>query len=187
MTMMTSDTNTKTIPARDEMIRQAQAAVIDRMRQDLDAACNTIVTTGRVEDGLICHAAQGKFEATMDMGRAMGGDAAGPSPGFYARAAVVGCVGIGVKMMAAREGLVFRSVDVRIECDFDDAALMGLSLRSAAPLETRIGIDVDTDEDPVTVRALVERALSVDPWFLALRDAQAVHHEITLTAAAPAA
>ncbi|MCB1385835.1 MAG: OsmC family protein [Nitratireductor sp.] len=171
------------LPARDAVVRQAQTAVIERMRQDPDAACSTLVTTGRIEEGLTCHVAQGRFHATLDMGPGMGGDANGPSPGFFARAAIVGCVGIGVKMMAAREGLAFRSVDVGIECDFDDAALMGLSARTAAPLESRIRIEIDTDEDRATVRSLVDRALSQDPWYLALRDAQIVHHEVHMIAA----
>jgi uncharacterized OsmC-like protein len=187
MTMMNPETDAKPISARDEVIRQAQTAVIERMRQDLAAACNTLVTTGRIEEGLTCHAVQGEFHATMDMGPGMGGDAAGPSPGFFARAAIVGCVGIGVKMTAAREGLAFRSVDVTIECDFDDAALMGLSPRTAAPLETRIRIEIDTDEDRATVQNLVDRVLKKDPWYLALRDAQVVQHEIHMAADADAA
>ncbi|MDW4551677.1 OsmC family protein [Defluviimonas sp. D31] len=190
MTMMKPEADVKPIPARDEVIRQAQSAVIDRMQRDIAAACNTLVTTGRIEDGLTCHAEQGKFRATMDMGPGMGGDAAGPSPGFFARAAIVGCVGIGVKMMAAREGLVFHSVDVAIECDFDDAALMGLSTRTAAPLESRIRIQIATDEGRAAVQGLVDRALSKDPWYLALRDAQVVQHEVHMVAdagAAPAA
>lgn len=168
------------LPARDEAIRAAQTAVIDRMRADLDAACSTIVTTGRIGEGLACEVVQGKHRATLDLGRGMGGDAAGPSPGFFARSAVVGCVGIGVKMMAAREGLFFRSVEVTIECDFDDAALMGLSSRTAAPLESRLAIAIDTDENLAAVRSLVERALSADPWYLALRDAQVVRHEVRM-------
>ncbi|WP_111428346.1 OsmC family protein [Rhodobacteraceae bacterium DSL-40] len=166
------------LPARDEAIRVAQTAVIDRMRADIDAACSTIVTTGRIEEGLACEVLQGKHRATLDLGRGMGGDAAGPSPGFFARAAVVGCVSMGVKMMAVREGLLFRSVEVTIECDFDDAALMGLSSRTAAPLESRLRIAIDTDADLATVLNLVERALSADPWYLALRDAQVVRHEV---------
>ncbi|PCD77385.1 OsmC family protein [Pseudothioclava arenosa] len=171
------------LPERDEAIRKAQTAVIERMSADLDAACNTLVTTGRIEAGLACHVTQGKFSATLDMGPGMGGDGLGPSPGFFARAGVVGCVAIGVKMMAAREGLVFRTLDVTIECDFDDAALMGLSPRSAAPLASRIKIAIDTDADPATVEDLVSRALAVDPWFLALRDAQVVEHEVIIPAA----
>jgi len=179
MTVMTSNTAAP-LPARDEAIRTAQTAVIERMRADLDAACSTLVTRGRIEDGLTCSVSQGKFTATVDMGRGMGGDCLGPSPGFFARVGIVGCVGIGIKMMAAREGLVFRALDVTIECDFDDAALMGLSPRSAAPLASRIRIEIDTDVDRAVVDDLVERALSVDPWFLALRDAQVVHHEIVI-------
>lgn len=160
------------------MVRAAQTRVIDRMRADPEAACSTLVTTGRIDEGLACRVTQGRHSATLDLGPGMGGDAAGPSPGFFARAAVVGCVGIGVKMMAAREGLAFRAVDVSVECDFDDSALMGVSLRSAAPLESRIRIAIDTDADPAAVDALVERALAVDPWYLALRDAQIVRHEV---------
>jgi uncharacterized OsmC-like protein len=185
MTLMTSNTAEHPIPARDAVIRDAQNAVIDRMQADLDAACSTLVATGRIEDGLTCHVTQGKFNATLDLGPGMGGDAAGPSPGFFARAAIVGCVGMGVKMLAAREGLVFRSVEVTVETDFDDAALMGLSERTAAPFETRVRIGIDTSEDPATVGALVDRALTMDPWYLALRDAQTVHREITLTPAGP--
>lgn len=181
MTMMTSDTVSHPAASRDEMIREAQSAVIDRMCADLDAACSTLVTTGRIEEGLSCRITQGRCQAVADLGRGMGGDATGPSPGFFARAGIVGCVGIGVKMMAAREGLVFRSMEVTVECDFDDAALMELSPRSAAPLASRIRIEIDTDEDPAAVDALVERALAVDPWFLALRDAQVVRHETVLT------
>jgi len=181
MTML--DTAHVALSPRDENVRARQAAVIERMRADLSAARSTIVATGRVEDGLTCHIAQGKFSAVADMSPGMGGDAAGPSPGFYARAGIVGCVAIGVKMLAARDGLVFRSVDVTVETDFDDAALMGLSPRTAAPCETRIQISVDTDADADTVKDLTERALATDPWFLALRDAQVVRHSVSLAQA----
>lgn len=172
---------TPALSPRDRNVRAKQTDVIERMRADLSAAQSTIVASGRVGDGLTCHITQGKFTAIADMGPGMGGDAEGPSPGFYARAGIVGCVAIGVKMLAAREGLVFRSVEVTVETDFDDAALMGLSPRTAAPTETRISIAIDTDADAGMVRDLTDRALSVDPWFLALRDAQVVRHAVTLT------
>lgn len=167
--------------ARDVAVCAAQTAVIARMRSDIAAARSTIAATGRIDDGLACRVTQGKFNATVDLGRGMGGDAAGPSPGFYARAAIVGCVAIGVKMLAAREGMAFRSVDVTVETDFDDAALMGLSARTAAPYETRITIAIETDADEATTRSVVDRALAMDPWYLALRDAQVVRRTIRLT------
>lgn len=170
---------------RTARIREAQTLVIKRMKADPAAARSTIVTTGRIDEGLTCHVKQGRFTAVADLGRGMGGDAEGPSPGFYGRAAIVGCVGMGVKMLAAREGLVFDSMTITVETDFDDAALFGLGNASAAPLVTRIEIEITSDADPAQVSDCVGRALEMDPWFLALRDAQLVQPRTTLRRTSP--
>lgn len=161
-------------PSPDARISTAQTAVIDRIAAAPAQARSTIRTTGEIGAGLACKVTQGRFDAVLDLGRGMGGDAAGPSPGFFARAAIVGCVGIAVKMLAAREGVPFEHVHVAVETDFDDAALFGIGPGSAAPTETRILIDVETDADDTTVDDIVARALAMDPWFLALRDPQEV-------------
>ena len=165
---------------RDVRICTAQNAVIDRMKTDLSAARSTLVTTGRVEDGLACVARQDRFETVMDFGPGMGGDKKGPSPGFYARAAVAGCVAMAVKMHAARLGLVFDAVEVTVEAEFDDAALFGLTASSAAPLETRVNIHVDTAEPEAIVRAFIDNVLEMDPWYLALRDPQKVVRSVSV-------
>jgi uncharacterized OsmC-like protein len=162
----------------DARIRTAQNAVIERMRADPEAARSTIVTTGEIGDGLACHVRQGKFSANLDFGPGMGGTGTGPSPGFHARAGICGCVAMGIKMLAAREGLALRKTHVTVETDFDDAALFGLSMSTAAPVETRVTISIETDEDDVRIRALVDRALEMDPWYLALRDGQKVLRSI---------
>ena len=69
---------------------------------------------------------------------------------------------------------LFRSVEVTVETDFDDSALFGLGTATAAPIETRISIAVESDEYETRVREIVDRALAMDPWFLALRDPQKV-------------
>ena len=161
-------------------IREAQSHVIDGMRADPAAARSTIVTTGHIAKGLTCRLEQGRYKAVADLGRAMGGDAEGPSPGFYGRAAIVGCVGMGVKMLAAREGLTFDAMKITVETDFDDTALFGLSSASAAPLVTRIEIAITSNDDALLVSDCVDRALEMDPWFLALRDAQLVRPRTTL-------
>lgn len=165
---------------RTARIREAQSLVIERMKADPAAARSTIVTTGRIDEGLTCHVEQGRFTAVTDLGHGMGGDAEGPPPGFYGRAAIVGCVGMGIKMLAAREGLVFDAMTITVETDFNDAALFGLGSSSAAPLVTRIEIEITSDSDPTHVSDCVRRALEMDPWFLALRDAQLVRPRTTL-------
>lgn len=110
----------------------------------------------------------------MDMGKAMGGTATAPSPGFFAKAGMVGCIAIATKMTAAREGLSIRSVHVTVETDTDTLAIFGLGGGNAAPLDTRIRIMIDSDEPDAQIDSLVDRVLSRDTWFLALRDAQPV-------------
>jgi uncharacterized OsmC-like protein len=168
------------VTARDAQIREAQNTVIARMQSDLAPARSTIRTTGSVGEGLACHVSQGRFDAILDLGKGMGGDCAGPSPGFFARAAIAGCVAIAVKMLAAREGVRFETVDVAVETDFDDAALFGLGDGSAAPLETRVLIDVATTADDAVARDIVARALTMDPWFIALRDPQVLVASTTI-------
>ena len=181
-------TYVETLPTRpgdrDARIREAQAAVVARMSVAPEKARSTLRTRGIVGEGLACDVTQGKFAATLDLGPGMGGDAAGPSPGFFARAAIVGCVAIAVKMLAAREGLFFSAVDVEVEMDFDDAALFGIGGGNAAPITSRIAIAIETEEDDARVRDLVARALAMDPWFLALRDPQ--HVIATIEVAHPA-
>ncbi|SDL85131.1 OsmC family protein [Aliiruegeria lutimaris] len=166
--------------ARDRVIREAQSAVVERIRADPAKARSTLRTTGHVGEGLACEVVQGPFSATLDLGKGMGGDAAGPSPGFFARAAIAGCVGIAVKMLAAREGVRFNCVDIAVETDFDDAALFGIGGGNAAPVRTRVSIDIDTDAQGDIVESIVDRALAMDPWFLALGNAQDVSATVSV-------
>lgn len=158
----------------DTHIQESQKNVIERLSANPEKAVTTLAMSGSVEDGLACSVTQGSHSAVMDMGIAMGGEARGPSPGFFARAGIVGCVAIATKMTAAREGLELRSVHVDLEMDSDNLAVFGLGGKKAAPLKTRISIQIDTDEPADAVSGLVERVLDADPWYLALRDPQAV-------------
>ncbi len=159
---------------RDAHIRSCQEAVMARMSSPTAPTLTTTVMTGLVEDGLICTVEQGKLSAVMDLGTAMGGDARGPSPGFFAKAGLLGCIAIATKMAAARKGLTIRAIRPRLEVTSDDRAIFGIGSRSAAPLETRVTLTIDTDEDDQSVSALVAEVLEMDTWFLALRDAQQV-------------
>ena len=76
------------------------------------------------------------------------------------------------------------AVEVAVETDFDDSALFGLGAASAAPVETRVRIAIESDEAEDRVHELVGRALEMDPWYLALRDAQTVVPSLRLTGSA---
>lgn len=160
--------------SRNDKIRIAIERVSDVFRKKPAAALNTKRATGRIEQGLICHARQDDFTATMDMPEPIGGDGSAPSPGFHIRMGLVGCIGIGIKLTAAREGMDIGAIDVDVEMDFDDAALIGVSDNTAAPLETRITITIESSAPWDEVTAMVGRALERDPYFIAFRDAQPI-------------
>ena len=158
----------------DAHIQTCQNLVIKHLTENPSQSLSTTTITGTVGDGLQCQVTQGRHSVSMDMGKAMGGNATAPSPGFFAKAGMVGCIAIATRMTAAREGLSIRSVHVEVETDSDTLAIFGLGGGNAAPLDTRVRIMIDSDEPDAQIDALVDRVLSRDTWFLALRDAQPV-------------
>lgn len=159
---------------RDAHIQACQNQVIAYLSANPEQSAATHTISGAVTDGLQCIVSQGSHQVRMDMGKPMGGDGTAPSPGFFAKAGLLGCIAIAVKMTAAREGLTFRAVHVDIETDTDTLAIFGLGSGNAAPLDNRVKILIDTDETSDAIDDLVSRVLTTDTWFLALRDAQSV-------------
>ena len=71
-------------------------------------------------------------------------------------------------------------VAVGVTTDMHDLALWGIGPHGAAPVTTEILIRVSTDSSLDSVRAIVDTALDRDPWFLALRDKQAVRADVMI-------
>jgi len=166
---------------RDISIKEALDRVAEVYRKKPATALSTSSVVGRVEDGLVCRITDGDQEVVADLPEIMGGDDAGPTPGFFARAGLAGCVAMGIKMEAAQSGIQCKSVSVQVETDFDDLAFYSLGDKSAAPLETRLVIEIDSDLDEESLSELVNELLERDTWFLALRDAQTVKTSIAST------
>lgn len=163
---------------RNSQIRSAQERLIAVYRQKPKTAFSTTQASGHIGEGLTCTFRQGDKEAVMDMSTVLGGDGKGPTPGFFIRAGLVGCVAIGIKLAATREAIPIDAIDVDIEMDFDDSAMFGVGGNSAAPLDTRFIITLASPAPWDEVTAMVDRALAADPYFIALRDAQKVSAEV---------
>jgi uncharacterized OsmC-like protein len=159
---------------RTAEIRAAQERVIAVYRKKPQTAFSTTHASAHIDDGLTCAFRQGDHQAVMDMSKVLGGDEKGPTPGFFIRAGLAGCVAIGIKLAATREAIAIDAIDVDIEMDFDDSAMFGIGSNTAAPLETRFIITLKSPTPWEEVTAMVDRALAIDPFFVALRDAQKV-------------
>ena len=106
---------------RNSQIRSAQERLIAVYRQKPKTAFSTTQASGHIGEGLTCTFRQGDKEAVMDMSTVLGGDGKGPTPGFFIRAGLVGCVAIGIKLAATREAIPIDAIDV-LDQDFDRAA-----------------------------------------------------------------
>ena len=163
----------------NNLIKSALDRLVNVYRKRPDFARSTEVITGTVNGGLACTISDGSHEVRADMPQTMGGTGTGPSPGYYARAGIAGCISIGIKMQAARAGYDFRSIQVDVETDFDDRAFYDLADCSAAPLETRLTIVVECDLEAGQLETFIAGVLERDTWYLALRDAQSVKTRIS--------
>lgn len=167
--------------AADRTAREAQLRVVSVFSKRPEAARSVNHGTAEVTDGLGCIYDQDGQRLAIDMPEAVGGGGTGPSPGFFGRAAICGCVAIGIKMTALREGLHLDAVRVDITQHWDDGGLFGMPGAPAGPLETALYIEIVSAESAAAIEAMVAKALACDPWFLAFREAQSVRTEITLS------
>lgn len=166
---------------RNSHAREAQLRTISVLLKRPEHANVVDRGTAEVREGLSCVYEQDGHRIALDMPTAIGGSDEGPSPGYFGRAAICGCLAIGIKMTAARENLCLDLVRVGIEQDFDMRGLLAMEGANAAPGDTRIAIEISSSEPEPQVRLMVDRALAVDPWFLAFRDAQPVRTAVSVT------
>ena len=108
---------------------------------------DTGISKARVTNGLTCTIEEGKWKFTADMPESVGGNAAGPSPGVYGRAALGSCLAIGYMLYAAKLEVAIKSLEVEIQADYDDAVLFGVNtIDNPGYSEVRYIITVESDE-----------------------------------------
>ena len=106
-------------------IAAAQARVVELFRAEPHKSFSTKKVSGRLADGLRCTATMDSYTAVMDMDPVIGGGGTGPSPGFYIRAGLAGCVAIGIKLAAAREPIPTEPVDAGVALVLDHGRWRG--------------------------------------------------------------
>lgn len=165
----------KNIHARD-----AQLRAIGLFSKRPEAAQVLNCGTAEVREGLQCTYEQDGHHLVIDMPTAIGGSDEGFAPGFYGRAAICGCLAIGIKMTATREDIRLEVVQVGIEQDWDNRGVLAMDGANPVPSDTRIAIEVASSEPNDVLEDMIRRALSSDPWFLAFKNAQPVRTRVSV-------
>jgi uncharacterized OsmC-like protein len=115
-------------------------------------------------EGTCCQVDEAGRTLTLDVGKAIGGTDAGPSPSMILRSAMSGCVAIGIKQWAAKRGVLVDHVSVAVETDLDARGQLGVC-DDITPgfLGIRLLITVTSPASQAAIEDLANLSLTYSP------------------------
>ena len=118
----------------------------------------------RVKNGLTCEIQEGNWKFVTDMPESVGGNAEGPTPGVLGRAALGSCLAIGYMMKASLLNIPITNLEVEVQADYDDGALLGTSNVAPGYLEVRYTITIESDAPEENILRMIEDADQHSPY-----------------------
>jgi len=118
----------------------------------------------RVKKGLTCEIQEGNWKFVTDMPESVGGNAEGPTPGVLGRAALGSCLAIGYMMKASLLNIPITNLEVEVQADYDDGALLGTSNVAPGYLEVRYTITIESDAPEEDILRMIEDADQHSPY-----------------------
>lgn len=166
-----------------EKIHAAVTRVSSVLRQRPEFGRSTKVSTVRILKGFTCEIREGDYTLTADMPEQIGGDAAGPTPGVYGRAALGSCLAIGYMLKAAVMHIPIERLEVEIQADFDDGALLGTAPADVPPgyLEVRYSVKIDSDAAEESIMEMLDEADRHSPYLDVFRRAQLCRRQVNIS------
>jgi uncharacterized OsmC-like protein len=139
--------------------------------------------TATLSDGLKCRVTGPSGEAIeTDMGKAMGGQASAPNPGWYFRASIAACCSTAIAMNAARRGINLTRLEVTVEGAGDNRGILGMDESiSAGHASLRTNVKIASDNaTQEQLQDLVRFSEAHSPVGCTVRDASpnSLHIEI---------
>jgi uncharacterized OsmC-like protein len=145
-------------------------------------ARNTAVSKVRIVNGLTCEINEGNWKFSVDMPEGIGGNNTAPTPGVYGRAAFGSCLAMGYMMKAAELNIAIKNLEVEVQADFDDGALVGTSDKSIPPgyLEVRYKITIESDAPTEEIIRMLDEGDQHSPYLDVFSRSQKCVREINI-------
>ena len=124
----------------------------------------TGTSISRIRNGLTCEIEEGPWKLVSDMPTQVGGNAAGPTPGVYGRAALGSCLAIGYMMYAAKLGVPISSMQVEVQADYDDGPLFGVGDMPPGYLEVRYTVTIESSAPEADIVRVVDEGDLHSPY-----------------------
>jgi uncharacterized OsmC-like protein len=139
-----------------EDLRDRQAPLKDRYREDPSAALVTLAAEGSLGEGVTCKVETGRALAVAGLHPASGGDGVSLCSGDMLLEALVACAGVTLRAVATSLGLDVRDGTVRAEGDLDFRGTLAVDRETPVGLTAiRLSFALDTDASPEEVATLI--------------------------------
>lgn len=144
-----------------ERLKEMQAPIKARYREDPEAAVVTLQAEGTIGEGLSCSVETGRALVEAGLHPATGGSGQQACSGDMLLEALVACAGVTLNAVATALGLEIRDARVRAEGDLDFRGTLGVDKEAPVGFrDIRLTFDVDgnlTEEQRATLLKLTER------------------------------
>jgi uncharacterized OsmC-like protein len=142
-------------------LRELQAPLKERYRDDPDAAVVTLKASGSLGEGISCSVDTGRALAEAGLHPATGGDGSQLCSGDMLLEALAACAGVTLRAVATSIGVEVSGGRVLAEGDLDFRGTLGVDRDAPVGFRSiRLRFDLDTDageEDLATLVRLTER------------------------------
>jgi uncharacterized OsmC-like protein len=127
---------------------------------------DTGISKVQITNGLTCEIREGNWTFMADMPQSIGGNNLAPTPGVYGRAALGSCLAIGYMMKAAELNIPVHHLEVEVQADFDDGALLGTAEKNIPPgyLEVRYSINIESDAPQEEIMRMLNEGDAHSPY-----------------------
>jgi uncharacterized OsmC-like protein len=142
----------------------------------------TAVSKVHIANGLTCEVSEGNWKFSVDMPEGIGGNNTAPTPGVYGRAALGSCLAIGYMMKAAELSVPIKNLEVEVQADFDDGALLGTADKNIPPgyLEVRYTITIESDAPEEKIMQVLDNGDKHSPYLDVFSRAQKCLRKINI-------
>ena len=140
-----------------EELRNLQAPLKERYREDPRAAVVTLKADGRLGEGISCSVQTGKALVEAGLHPATGGSGLQACSGDMLLEALVACAGVTMNAVATAIGVNIAEGRIRAEGDLDFRGTLGVSKEAPVGFTAiRLHFDLETDASPEQLASLLK-------------------------------
>jgi uncharacterized OsmC-like protein len=147
-----------------ETIRRAFERCTKALSLRLSLGRSTAVSRTRIRHGLMCEIEEGAWKLTADLPVQLGGTGSAPTPGVFGRAAFGSGLAVSYMLHASRLRVPIASLEVEVQADYDNGALLGTSKTPPGYQEVRYTVTVESTAPEHDVRRVIDEGDAHSPY-----------------------